>query len=252
MKRCLPLLLAALVLSGACGLKGPQSARKAPLVGISCSRTSSGSTLLARTYTDAIRRSGGIPVVLPTVSDGEQAAALIGCLDGIVFSGGEDIDPSWYGETVWNETVAVDTLRDLSDSLLGRAALASGKPILAICRGEQLMNVLLGGSLFQDLPSQNPDSPVEHNGGALHRIGVEEGSVLARLYGCDSLTVNSFHHQAVKVPAPGITVTARAADGVVEAYETPQVWAFQFHPEKLLPDDESWLALFEAYLDRLR
>ena len=245
MKRKLTFLLAALLLLGACS-------QPKPLVGVSCARSSSGSTQLSRTYTDAIRRAGGIAVVLPTVSDAETAAELVARLDGIVFSGGEDLDPSWYGETVWNETVKVDTLRDRSDSLLGRAALASGKPILAICRGEQLMNVLLGGSLYQDLPSQRADSPVVHGGGAWHKIGVEAGSLLARLYGTDSLMVNSFHHQAVKRPAPGITITARASDGTVEAFETPQVWAFQFHPEKMVTDDADWLALFTAYVDRLR
>ena len=222
-----------------------------PLVGISCSRSRSGSTLLPTTYSNAVNMAGGVPVVIPTVSTPDEAEAAVAALDGILFSGGEDVNPSWYGEDVFNETVEIDFPRDRSDSLLARAAIASGKPVLAICRGSQLMNVILGGSLYQDLPSQCPGG-VDHSG-AEHKIGIEPGSLLARLYGLDSLTVNSFHHQAVKDIAPGITVTARSADGIVEAWEIPQVWAVQFHPEKMLAaGDDRWLPLFRAFVDRLK
>ena len=150
---------------------------------------------------------------------------------------------------MWNETVEIDSVRDRSDSLLARAALACGKPVLAICRGSQLMNVILGGSLYQDLPSQFSGS-VAHSG-KTHKIALEEGSVLAGLYGTDSLTVNSMHHQAVKDPAPGIRITARSADGIVEAWETPQIVAVQFHPEKMLAaGDSAWLPLFKAFVSR--
>ena len=114
-----------------------------------------------------------------------------------------------------------------------------------------MMNVAMGGSLIQDIPTQVPDS-LRHGGGAMHKIGVEKDSFLYRLYGQDSLEVNSFHHQAVKDPAPGVRVTARAPDGVIEAYEAPGVIAVQFHPEKMVEDDPFWLPLFEAYVDRLK
>ena len=110
------------------------------------------------------------------MADSVLAAELVRRVDAVIFSGGPDLDPSYYGETVWNETVKVDTLRDVSDLMLMRAALAAKKPIMAICRGEQLMNVVLGGSLYQDIPTQ-VDTTVKHAGGALHRIGVEKGSV---------------------------------------------------------------------------
>ena len=118
-----------------------------PLIGISCGRTSAGAASLSANYTEAVARAGGIPVIFPTVSDPALAAALLKQVDGVIFSGGPDLDPSYYGETVWNETVSVDTLRDASDLMLMRAALDAKKPIMAICRGEQLMNVVLGGSL---------------------------------------------------------------------------------------------------------
>ncbi|MBQ3765359.1 MAG: gamma-glutamyl-gamma-aminobutyrate hydrolase family protein [Bacteroidales bacterium] len=223
----------------------------APVIGISCGRSETGAATLSANYTDAVLRSGGIPVIFPTVSDEATARALLKSVDGVIFSGGPDLDPSYYGETVWNETVEVDTLRDASDLLLMRAALDARKPVMAICRGEQLMNVVLGGSLYQDLPTQ-VDTLVKHGGGAWHRIGVEKGSVLYGLFGEDSLTVNSFHHQAVKEVAPGARVTARAADGIVEAYEYGKsVIAFQFHPEGMARTDDAWLAPFEYFVREL-
>ncbi|MBQ8022470.1 MAG: gamma-glutamyl-gamma-aminobutyrate hydrolase family protein [Bacteroidales bacterium] len=243
MKRCI--LLITLLAMTAC-----QHARL-PLVGISCSRNASGGSTLSAAYSNAIAQSGGIPVILPTVSDPAVAASLLEELDGIVFSGGEDVDPSRYGETFWNETVRVDTLRDVSDFLLAEAAVASGKPILAICRGAQLMNVVLGGTLYQDLPTQVA-GVIEHRGDVRHKIGVEQGSILFGLFGKDSLEVNSSHHQAVKDPAPGIRITAHGPDGIIEAYETPQVTAYQFHPERLARDDASWLVLFRQWIGEVR
>ena len=228
------------------------SCRRAPVIGISCGRSESGAATLSANYTNAVFRSGGIPLIFPTVVDSAMASILISTVDGVIFSGGPDLDPSYYGETVWNETVEVDTLRDVSDLLLMRAALASGKPVMAICRGEQLMNVVLGGSLVQDIPTQ-VDTMVKHSGGALHRIGVEKGSVLYTLFGEDSLTVNSSHHQAVKAPAPGIKVTARADDGIIEAYEYgEQVIAFQFHPEGMARKNDAWLAPFRYFIQKIR
>ena len=189
-------------------------------------------------------------MVLPIIDDQALAGSLLAKLDGIVFSGGPDVDPAEYGETVWNETVSIDAVRDRSDLLFARAALASGKPVLAICRGEQLMNVVLGGTLYQDIPTQ-VDTVIKHSGFD-HRIGVEKGSVLYELFGQDSMTVNSSHHQAVKDPAPGINITAHAPDGIVEAYEYENVLAVQFHPERMVQTDDSWLALFKYFVDRTR
>lgn len=243
MKRILFLLI--VLALAACG-------RRAPVIGISSGRSDSGAATLSANYTDAVSRAGGVPVIFPTVADSTLASALIRMVDGVIFSGGGDLDPSYYGETVWNETVEVDTLRDVSDLLLMRAALASGKPVMAICRGEQLINVVLGGTLVQDIPTQ-VDTMIKHSGGTRHRIGVEKGSVLYALFGEDSLTVNSSHHQAVKDPAPGVRVTARADDGIVEAYEYGnQVIAFQFHPEGLARTDDAWLAPFRYFIKKVR
>ena len=246
MKTRLTIFLSLLLLISVCSC----SKQSSPLIGISCGRSASGGITLATTYTEAVVRAGGIPVVLPIVDDPALAESILAKLDGVIFSGGPDVAPAEYGEEVLNETVYVDEVRDRSDLLLARAALASGKPVLAICRGEQLMNVVLGGTLYQDIPTQ-VDTVVKHSG-AEHRIGVEKGSVLYDLFAQDSLTVNSFHHQAVKDIAAGSRITARAADGIVEAYENGKVLAVQFHPEKMAQDDESWLALFRHFIDSAR
>jgi len=244
----LPLVL---ILLSACSPQ-PRNSSDKPLIGITCSRSSKGATQLAVTYTEAITKAGGVPVVIPTLETEEEAQAILAAVDGIVFSGGEDVNPAWYGEEIWNETVHIDYIRDHSDSLLARAALATDKPILAICRGEQLINVMLGGSLWQDLPSQKMPKN-RHGGGSTHTIGLEEGCILAQLMGPDSLLVNSYHHQAVKDPAPGIHVIAYDEDGIVEAYETDQILAVQFHPEKLVKEGETrWIPLFETFVERCK
>ena len=245
MKRILAAL--SIVLFMACS-----SAQQKPLIGISSSRSqSSGTIQLSSTYTDAIMKAGGTAVILPVIYSREQADALLATLDGIVLSGGVDVAPSWYGEEPLNETVEVDVVRDYSDSLLARAALDSGKPILAICRGEQLLNVVMGGSLYQDIPSQ-VEGHVTHGGGATHKIQIDKDSFLYNIFGVESMEVNSYHHQAVKEPAPGIKITARSEDGLVEAFEADRIWAVQSHPEKALAaGDESYLAFFKAWIESI-
>ena len=244
MKRII-LLLAVLAVAGC--------AHKAPVIGISGSYSPEGVglTTLNTNYSQAVSKAGGVPFIIPTVSSREEADAVLAVLDGIVFSGGEDLGPWLYGEEIYNETVFVDSVRDISDVFLAQAALASRKPILAICRGEQLMNVVLGGTLYQDIPDQLADN-VGH-GGTTHKIGIEEGSILASIFGTDSLEVNSSHHQAVKDLAPGLKVTARSHDGIVEAYEGDNLTAVQFHPEKLVRSDSTqWLEFFKLFITKCK
>ena len=229
-------VLLAFLASGACN----REKMPAPLVGISCARTPEGVDQLSSQYTQAVSRAGGVPVIIPTVSTLEEARRVLSRLDGVIFSGGPDIDPAWYGESVWNETVEIDPVRDHSDSLLVREALRQGMPVLGICRGEQLLNVLLGGSLYQDIPTQVEKAHTHR--GVRHMTS-----------GADSLRVNSRHHQAVKALAPGLKAASFSDDGLVEAYENSQIWAVQFHPETLVQEDEaSWLPLFTAFLQRLK
>jgi len=215
---------------------------------------------VSRSYTDAVARAGGIPVILPQVDNPAAATEILGRLDGILFTGGVDLDPAYYGEQVLNESVEIDSHRDTIDILYANAALDRRLPILAICRGEQMLNVVLGGSLYQDLPSQKPSGIAHRQGTDLkkpsHMIEVSEGSLLYRAMGQKSLKVNSSHHQAVKIPSERVVVTAYSPDGVVEAYEGKDkgrwILAVQFHPEMLVRADDSWLALFKAFVKACR
>lgn len=242
MKRIIGILLLC-ALSLSCSEKQGRA-----LIGISCGRTASGTDQLSHFYSEAIARAGGVPVIIPTVHTPVEAAAVLEKLDGVVFSGGEDINPAWYGETILNETVDINHVRDLSDSLLASCSIRLDKPVLAICRGGQLLNVILGGSLYQDIPSQLPEAHTHR--GISHKIGPEKGTFLWTLFGPDSLLVNSRHHQAVKELAPGAALAARSDDGIIEAFEKGRVWAVQFHPEGMVDEDARWLTLFKAFLDR--
>ena len=237
------LLLAALALCCGCARHTRQ------LVGISCGFSSSRVNTVSANYVSAIRMAGALPVLIPNVGDSLDAARYISMVDALVLSGGEDVSPEYYGEEPLNETVRINAPRDTSDMLLAREALRQKKPVLGICRGAQLLNVVLGGSLYQDIPSQIGEETV-HAAGATHNIAVARGSILHKLFGEDSLAVNSYHHQAVKDPGAGVRVTARAPDGVVEAWEAPGIIAVQFHPEKMLDSgDTRWLELFKYFLN---
>ena len=235
-------------------------AKRKPIIGIAPGYNGSEYSSLRRTYTDAIIKAGGIPFILPQVNDAAQAAEMLHHVDGLVLTGGGDLDPVHYGESVLNETVEIDSHRDTLDIFYAQAAWDGKMPILAICRGEQLMNVVLGGSLYQDLPSQKPGD-IAHRQKVdgkvpTHRIQVEKGSMLYRIMGSEELMVNSFHHQAVKEPSPIVTVTALSDDGVVEAFEMNGkgrwLLAVQFHPEILVRGNESWLSIFKAFVKATR
>jgi len=227
-----------------------------PIIGIS-SGFNGKSVTAPENYIKAVRKAGGIPFVLPRVSCRQEAEQLIRNVDGIVFTGGEDFDPALYGEAIINESVKINAARDTSDLLLIRTALEMGKPILGICRGMQGINVALGGSLFQDIPTQIPGSchnQAEPNSVATHRVGLEGTSILFHLLGKrDSLEVNSFHHQAVKDPAPSLRITGYSADGIAEALEGDGIIATQFHPEAFIASGQDfYLPIFEELIRRSR
>lgn len=244
------LLLTLIVLAAAFTViyaKNPKN-EKAPVIGVSgyCE----GGTLKANmTYVNSVRKAGGVPLVIPVTSDDAQIEAVINTIDGLIMTGGEDFDPlKWYGEEPVRELGEVVPSRDEFDVKLVRAAVAKGIPVLGICRGEQLLAVAFGGSLWQDIPSQIPSSYVKHRQGSTtgsygtHSISVEKGSFLEKALGAQSTTVNSFHHQAVKDVPQGFKVVATSADGIVEAIERVEklkdypdggatIYGTQFHPE---------------------
>jgi putative glutamine amidotransferase len=222
----------------------------APLIGITvnCDHEQ-GRYWLPRDYCRCVREAGGAPVLLPPVSD-SQAPLLLSRLDGLLLSGGGDVAPLFYGEEPRQGLGDVDAERDAWEIKLAREALRSGLPLLGICRGLQLLNVALGGSIIQHLSGpaflQHIQQAPRHC--PSHTVAVSPFTRLADLLGGGgSVAVNSFHHQAVCEPAPGLQVCAVAPDGVVEALESKAdsfVMAVQWHPENI--DHPASKALFNA------
>ena len=232
-----------------------------PLIGISTGYSASENTASLRfTYVDAIINAGGIPVLIPLTRDSLAAAEVISKVDGFILSGGEDVHPFFYGEEAASALGGVNYERDLSDMWLLKAAIKLNKPVLGICRGEQLTNVTMGGTLYQDIPSQFPNRPVLQHGqrsnGAMpiHHVNVVKDSHLYEIMQQEQLAVNSFHHQAVKDVAPDFKVVATAPDGVIEAIEgfpKYNILAIQWHPEYFAQlGDEQWVKLFEDLVQR--
>ncbi len=230
----------------------------APIIGVS-STAEEGMAAAPLTYINAIKKAGGVPLVIPMTSDSTELARVLGVIDGLVMTGGEDVDPlKNYGEEPLRAMGEIAPKRDAFDMLLAKMAVARGVPVLGICRGCQVLNVAFGGTLYQDIPSQVPTSTVKHRQSApreygTHSIHIESGSVLHSLLLVDSIAVNSYHHQAVKDIAPCFKVTARSSDGIVEAIEpigaarkdVKNVLGVQFHPEGLVSaGDDTFLPLF--------
>lgn len=206
-------------------------------------------------YIDALFRLGGVPVMLPPTTEKAVLQDLISRCDGIIFVGGDDIDPTHYGEERLPACGTPVPLRDQSELLALEIAGALDLPILGICRGEQLINVGFGGSLYQDFPSQCP-SPILHeqtlpHGVPTHKVKIDKNSPLYEVLGVEELVTNSYHHQGIKDPAPGMKIMAQAEDGVVEAFYFPEkrfVWGIQWHPESSLRHDDYSIKIFEAFL----
>ena len=199
-------------------------------------------------YAEAVAAAGGVPMLTCEQCPEEIADRM----DGLVLSGGGHLAPRFFGEEPRFPNLRVDEARDAFEMPLARAFLERGKPILGICRGIQLINVLLGGTLYQDLPGE---LGVVHSGdGRTHGIRTERGSALHRLFG-GRFTVNSLHHQAVRDPGHNLNIDASSDDGVVQSLEhqTLPVLGCQFHPERiscLTGDHETpdFLPLFEHFV----
>ncbi len=205
-------------------------------------------------YLDAVRLAGGVPVILPPATNPAEIAATLELVDGVLLTGGKDIDPARYGETVLNTKVAPEPERDAFELPLAARAVERNFPLLAICRGMQVLNVALGGTLWQDLPEQLSDA-LQHSQKAprdetTHRVELQGASLLGDLVGeVDGLEANSFHHQAARAIAPRLVPVAHTADGVVEAIEAPErdfVLGIQWHPEHLAATRPEHRRLFEG------
>jgi putative glutamine amidotransferase len=200
---------------------------------------------LIETYASCIEKAGGVPYVGLHGNPGEMASRM----DGILFSGGVDVCPACYGEATLFPSVQTDTRRDVPEFALFRTFFARKKPIFGICRGAQLINVALGGSLWQDIPRQCPQCLSHEAGSAPHPVIIERGSRLYSVLG-EKVEVNTFHHQSVKCEGKGLKVTARATDGTVEAIEHNHlpVWGVQWHPERMY----SMQVLFDEFIESVK
>lgn len=227
-----------------------------PLIGITASLEAN-TIKLQRENSRAIEQAGGIPVIISYVDQQATVDELAGRLDGLLLSGGGDIDPFLFGEEPIPALGSITPDRDWLEGLLIQRFLDRGKPILGICRGCQILNVVAGGSMYQDIYSQKKEmallqhaqqAPRDH---VSHFITIAKGSLLSRILGEGPEKVNSFHHQAVDHMAPGFIVSARSSDGVVEAFESknhPFVLGVQWHPEDLFLKYPTMAKLFSAFV----
>lgn len=231
----------------------------APIIGVTTSseRTKKGvdRAFVNAAYVRAVERAGGVPLLLTPYHSPAALARLSALVDGLLLTGGGDIDPVRFGEARHPKTDLVSIERDdLELERVTRQAVDTGLPLLAICRGIQVLNVALNGTLHQHVPEVFGDAIAHSQGGArsdrTHDVTVEPGTLLASLARGDRLRVNSFHHQAIKDLGDGLTPVAWADDKVIEAVELPGargfVLAVQWHPEELVDDDPAALRLFEA------
>lgn len=221
-------------------------------------------TFLNEPYVVAVQEAGGLPLIVTPAHAGASLRAFYELLDGLLLTGGEDVAPERYGEAVAAPSVATVPERDALEWTLLQWALADGLPVLAVCRGIQLLNVVLGGSLYQDLPTDRPGD-IDHDQlkaesavprpRPSHRVTVLPGSFLGDLIGDGELDVNSMHHQGIKTLASTLSPVAYAPDGLVEGVEAndPRFTGFlvgvQWHPEELARGgDSASRRLFEGFV----
>jgi putative glutamine amidotransferase len=233
------------------------------LIGIPAYKSSAGGSpniplyALHPLYSEGVSLGGGAPLQIPHGLNKETLRTIFERVDGLLLAGGGDVDPACYGETASEQVYGVDRERDEIELTLARWAVAEGKPLLAICRGIQVLNVALGGSLYQDVLAEMPGA-IRHayfqgmgfeRDYPAHEVQLVPGSGLAQLLGGERFAVNSLHHQGIKMLAPGLSPVGHAPDGLVEAVEI-EGHAFavgvQWHPEALAPKDPVMRRLFEG------
>lgn len=230
-----------------------------PMIGVTTSISDDETILqMNMTYIQAVRKAGGIPVMLAPAEDHEELLRYLNMVDGVLLTGGGDIDPTLYGDVQDWQCGAISPIRDafelkLCQMLLERANL----PVFGVCRGFQVMNVGTGGDLYQDLQTTFPGQTLAHRQkqptrSPSHPVRISKGSMLAEILGSEESQVNSHHHQAVRTPGKRFIPVAVAPDGVIEAAEVPEHPFFlgvQWHPERLADPDGHSALLFKTFID---
>jgi len=240
--------------------------RGLPVIGIDCSSERPESPCVnpemaylnasPLSYVQAVVRAGGLPILLPLVAKKDLVAQMLEGIDGLLLSGGYDVDPVYYGQEPDVKLGRIDVDKDRFENLMIPLALKKGVPILGICRGIQALNVFAGGTLLQDV-SLAPDPVLKHGQrtdrcSLSHEIEVTPGTRLRQIFRRRRLRTNSYHHQVVDRVAPGFVVSARSRDGLVEAIEKQGdafVLGFQPHPERLDEEFPVYRKLFRAFVD---
>jgi putative glutamine amidotransferase len=214
---------------------------------------------LGKNYVRSLIACGAVPILLPTSLDLDAWRELYAGADGVMLSGGGDVDPDLFSQARHPATGDVDAERDRVEIALSRWALEDDKPLFAICRGIQVMNVALGGSLIQDIPTLH-GAQIEHRGSAigaareqvLHDVCIEPGSRIAEVFGPGDVGVNSFHHQALQAVGDQLIVTSRARDGIIESVECRDRHYYlgvQWHPEEMTAGRSDMHALFASFVE---
>ena len=207
-------------------------------------------------YMEGVAAAGGLPVMLPLEDGGAELDQLCGLCDGFLLTGGHDVGPEFYGAERLPACGATSPERDRMEAGVLRRAMAADKPVLGICRGLQFINAALGGTLWQDLPSQHPSEIIHRQtapyDASSHEVRLLPGSPLAALLGRESLGVNSYHHQAIRDLAAPLEAMAMSPDRLIEAIRHPGrrfLWGVQWHPEFAWRSDPAAAAIFRAFVE---
>ncbi len=229
-----------------------------PIIAILAEVDSERNSKVLYPYVSSIEKAGGIPLVLPYLEDGEAIDRVITLCDGFFFTGGADISPLRYGEEISERCGEIQYPRDELELTVFQKVIKTQKPILAVCRGAQLVNVALGGSLCQDLPDEAKEAPTrirhrqsEPKFSPSHNVNILADTPLRELIGEERMSANSFHHQAINVLGQGLAVMATADDNVIEAVYLKgyrYLRAYQWHPERLFETEKRNRLLFEDFV----
>ncbi len=206
-------------------------------------------------YMEGLMEAGALPVMFPLTDTEFDLSSLMSICKGVLFTGGHDVSPGLYGEEPLNELVSCCPARDRMESIILDIAIRQDKSLLGICRGLQFINAALGGTLYQDLPIQHP-SPINHHQNPpydhpVHKVRLREESPMYNLFQEETISVNSYHHQAIKTLAPSLRIMAESIDGLIEAVYMPEkrfLWAIQWHPEFNFRTSRESRKIFEAFI----
>ncbi len=226
-----------------------------PIIGVFAEIDDEFNTRVQNPYIHAMEKTGGIPILFPYVGEDETIEHLVDICDGFFFTGGMDIDPKYYGEEAKEYLGNMQKHRDEFEFNVFQKAIKTQKPILAICRGAQLVNAALGGTLYQDIPSE-VQTKISHRQSEpkfshSHDVKIISNTPLYELLGMERIKANSFHHQAIKTLGEGLAIMAIAEDGIIEAvYSSGKQYirAYQWHPERLVEADAQNRMILEDFI----